>query len=451
MDERPGFRKRYLTLLLLAYQRAGFPKQADDTALEYIASLDDSTQMLFKDITLIATTGERLEYEKLDRWDRIAFARRFWQKRDPSPATSENERRVEHYRRVIHARQEFSEIRKPWDKRGDVYIRYGEPQHRSRWDNVRFEFHPDMVKVKDRLANQLPGPATREIIARSRRIRQSIREQEVGAGAVSDFEGVEFELNAARRSSERSGGEQRREGDANESASFTSLDRMGESEIRGLPLYPVEPDKPWEYWIYPYVGDGIEIVFNSLTYAEDFGFPGPPQGGRTETLRNTVTWTQKRPEVVVASAVKRVGERYVQPKPAIHYLSGQADFMADGKNTRLELYFGIPLMACVQSFRIPVDWPEALPCSTRNGSSFMCPQTRSGISLRKTRGRLPSVSVRCIYLLGSTRSARSSRMSEEGLTVRSMRTLLSTRMCRGRSGSVMWNWPVKSMKTMRRC
>jgi hypothetical protein len=90
------------------------------------------------------------------------------------------------------------------------------------------------------------------------------------------------------------------------------------------------------------VGGGIEVVFVSLTYAEDFDFSNPPMG-RAESSKNATTWTQRRPENVVASAVKKQGDRYENPTTTIAFLSQRADFMGDGKNTRLELYFGIPL------------------------------------------------------------------------------------------------------------
>lgn len=341
MQERPGFRERYLTLLIEAYQKAGYAQKAEETANEYIAGLDDSTRTLFKDLTLIATPSEQAEFEALDRWDKLSFARKFWVKRDPSPATEANERRVEHYRRIIYAMQHFSDVRKPWDRRGEVYIRYGEPQHKSRWDDMRFEFHPDVIKVKNRLQDQLPQAARREIISRSRRIRQSIRDRSAETGEVGDFEGVEFELNAMRRSPERSGN--RREGEEYYENSFTSIEKMGVPDIRGLPLFPVDPSRPWEYWIYPYIGDGIEVVFESLTLAGDFDFPGPPQDGRAESSKNTAVWMQKQPENVLASAVSKKGETYLPEAPSIRFLAESADFMGDGKSSRFELYFGIPL------------------------------------------------------------------------------------------------------------
>jgi hypothetical protein len=90
------------------------------------------------------------------------------------------------------------------------------------------------------------------------------------------------------------------------------------------------------------VGGGVEIVFVSLSSVEDFDYPVPP-AGRAESSKNAMTWTRLRPDNIVASAVKEQGEVYEQPTPTIEFFVQSADFMGDGKNTRLELYYGIPL------------------------------------------------------------------------------------------------------------
>lgn len=55
----------------------------------------------------------------------------FWQRRDPTPATPENERIVEHWRRIAEAQKQFhSAVPRGYDDRGMIYIRYGEPSDR---------------------------------------------------------------------------------------------------------------------------------------------------------------------------------------------------------------------------------------------------------------------------------------------------------------------------------
>jgi GWxTD domain-containing protein len=57
---------------------------------------------------------------------------RYWRAHDPTPTTGKNEKMIEHNIRVKLARQFFASEKWPyWDKRGEVYIRYGPPNYRG--------------------------------------------------------------------------------------------------------------------------------------------------------------------------------------------------------------------------------------------------------------------------------------------------------------------------------
>jgi GWxTD domain-containing protein len=59
---------------------------------------------------------------------RAEWLRRYWRLQDPTPTTPENERRIEHERRVTRARRDFAMKDPPgWDARGEVLILVGEP------------------------------------------------------------------------------------------------------------------------------------------------------------------------------------------------------------------------------------------------------------------------------------------------------------------------------------
>ncbi|MBM3261953.1 MAG: GWxTD domain-containing protein [candidate division Zixibacteria bacterium] len=84
----------------------------------------------------------------------------FWAARDPNPATEVNERLVEHYRRVTFARTQFFRGQFPWDRRGEIYVRYGEPDDRARFVAVGGEgrttrpiVNPQVDGVRARNAN----------------------------------------------------------------------------------------------------------------------------------------------------------------------------------------------------------------------------------------------------------------------------------------------------------
>ncbi|HUV37217.1 MAG TPA: GWxTD domain-containing protein, partial [Patescibacteria group bacterium] len=66
------------------------------------------------------------------RREREEWIERFWLYLDPTPTTPENERRIEHEMRVATARQHFAMGRDPgWDRRGEIFIRFGDPDSRT--------------------------------------------------------------------------------------------------------------------------------------------------------------------------------------------------------------------------------------------------------------------------------------------------------------------------------
>ena len=76
----------------------------------------------FAEFVLIADTAES-----------NAWLRAFWTEHDPTPTTPQNEFEQEHRRRIYHAIRYFgsnSRSGPPWDERGEVYIRYGDPNER---------------------------------------------------------------------------------------------------------------------------------------------------------------------------------------------------------------------------------------------------------------------------------------------------------------------------------
>jgi len=60
---------------------------------------------------------------------------RFWLEHDPTPETAENERLVEHWKRIVSAREDYQYNRSSvyqTDDRGVIYVKYGPPDTRSR-------------------------------------------------------------------------------------------------------------------------------------------------------------------------------------------------------------------------------------------------------------------------------------------------------------------------------
>jgi len=350
----PEFQLASLEPLLSAYLKLGNTAGAQEVIGMYLRVVDDATRVLLQDIRLVASVTELQTYEALSVESRPAFERAFWQKRDPTPATSGNERLVEHYRRVLHALTHFSEGQKPWDKRGEIYIRYGPPAHVSKNGDVRYETDPAVVKVKDRLLMGIPADGRKEIVARMSRLRTSTQDviyqgEDAGNLMVSDFESIDFELNPNRQFF--GGGEDRNDGKYYDDAQDSNRDRQGTDNIRGYPLFPVDGTTRWEYWIYPDVAGGIEVVFTALDARGNYGYPDMPQG-RSLSNYNQGVWTARRPDRVVAAAINKQSEIYRPRVQDLDFYFDAAHFRGEEKRSRLEVYYGIPLETLVDSVRL---------------------------------------------------------------------------------------------------
>ena len=65
--------------------------------------------------------------------ERDAFVEQFWARRDPTPGTPVNEFKVEHYRRIAYANQQFTTSGVPGWKtdRGRILIMWGRPDEKE--------------------------------------------------------------------------------------------------------------------------------------------------------------------------------------------------------------------------------------------------------------------------------------------------------------------------------
>ena len=107
----------------------------------------------------ILPTDAFTEYVSLKGYDRSEWLRKYWKQRDPTPTTETNEGLIEFEERIKYARAHFSELwnyrhfrylkdqhrregwlRAPWDARGEIYIKYGEPDAISPVDNKQDEW-----------------------------------------------------------------------------------------------------------------------------------------------------------------------------------------------------------------------------------------------------------------------------------------------------------------------
>ena len=83
--------------------------EADQAYGEFLAGATPVERALYMDLANVTSEEEYQQYQSLETEEAKAeFRRRFWAARDPKPATAVNERLLEHYRRVMHAREHFS-------------------------------------------------------------------------------------------------------------------------------------------------------------------------------------------------------------------------------------------------------------------------------------------------------------------------------------------------------
>jgi len=84
---------------------------------------------LEEDVVYIITDEERAAFRQLSNdEERDNFIEAFWQRRDPTPDTEENEFKEEHYQRIAYANEHFAAGVPGWKTdRGRIYIVFGKP------------------------------------------------------------------------------------------------------------------------------------------------------------------------------------------------------------------------------------------------------------------------------------------------------------------------------------
>jgi len=128
----PDYAKASIRLAEVYYELGDY-RSATDSYFEGIEKLQDREMLdyLFDEQKIILTPFELNQFESAPYELKKNLFKRFWKQRDPDPSTPENERLMEHFRRVRFARQNFHFTAPPYyDDRGKIYIKYGPPDDR---------------------------------------------------------------------------------------------------------------------------------------------------------------------------------------------------------------------------------------------------------------------------------------------------------------------------------
>ena len=303
LARNPG-EARLLALLAQAYAGMGDPDRALALFAQYFDAIPAGERALYKDLQLVARPEELEIYESLSEDERAAFLTTFWRKRDLTLISGGLAREAEHYRRVWFARTHFAKGVQPWDRRGEVYIRYGEPDYRSRSHAPNALPSAEAEAVKERLALDIEGG----FVASGDMTAESF------FGGVDDEQPVE---------------------------DYENINLIE-------PAYPVafnERSMPWESWIYTQVGGGVEFVFVDEFLNGKWQFPPLPDGTRMSGERLSAL-LRSHPGVVLNDVVASTPEYFDLP-PGIEPLAFYYDvarFRGEEGKTGVEVYYGVPTL-----------------------------------------------------------------------------------------------------------
>ena len=105
------------------------PRRKDDKAAQIEKLGGVYKKWLDEDVRWIITDEELSAFKKLTtNAERDQFIEGFWQRRDPTPDTAENEYKEEHYRRIAYANEHYAAGMPGWrTDRGRIYIMFGPP------------------------------------------------------------------------------------------------------------------------------------------------------------------------------------------------------------------------------------------------------------------------------------------------------------------------------------
>lgn len=285
----------------------------------YIATLPKEEQALYEDISLVGTEREVSAYrihalsdnkEQLER-----FLDRFWLQKDIFKTSGGALRRAEHYRRVWHARTFYGK-KWPWDKRGEVYIRWGAPDYRSKSTELNAKVPLDIQLIQENMAHQLYG----------------------NEGLDATFVGPVYPVKT-----QSIGG-----------LSSTNSNDIGFTQYKPVTAANNWSSKPWEVWIYKKLGDGIEIVFTDEFLSGNYDYAPVP--ALTEEDFNKyrqqdesyMQIIQRLNEYSPATLVKRIASTdpsyySIEALEPLDFYFDALTFRGPNGQTELQINFALPI------------------------------------------------------------------------------------------------------------
>ena len=341
-------------LLLPVVAQACASRKALDLAMQYygrgFSRMPPEERQLYQDVNLIASREELLAYRATadDPAARREFLVRFWSVRDPDLMTAVNERKLEHYRRVWYSRTGFSERAHPWDRRGEVYIRYGAPDYRSTSSSVAPPMPISVERIKERVAHDIYGPAGMAEVGRGP-VFPIRRMHEVGLDFPAEMP-PGSDQGAAPDPLEVEEGAPALIDEPLQPSDLSALN----SENYEVTLSPNRTQAAggdfmsfirWESWVYTGVAGGIEVVFTNELGGGKFDFaPVPAAAFDDGALRRTSRFVKFSPAMVMNRSIRQMPEHYLPGgrEAFLDFYYDRATFRGSNGKTRVEIYYGIP-------------------------------------------------------------------------------------------------------------
>lgn len=258
---------------------------------------DPGKVALYRDLSIVASSKEAEAFLEAPEQERAELWRTYWAARDPDPTTRINERLVEHYRRVIYSRLHFSTGKEPWDRRGEIYVRFGHPDDRQQF----------ILKSGEDVVNAIYPTGRRDVDM----IRETSRQRfdmQVSTGAPNQGIGI-FSERAARET---------------KSVAF-----------------------PTESWVY--VPFGLEIFFTDQRNSKAFDYPLqvidlPDQANNFGTTDRLAYSFLNTPRKQAEELIRKVPEfhRHDYGGEPLSFVYQLASFKGDGDGADVEVAYSLP-------------------------------------------------------------------------------------------------------------
>lgn len=349
------------------------PQKALELFERFLQNIEGSERQHYTEISYIASDQELAEYQALVGPERQAYREQLWARRDPDILTKINERVIEHYRRVWFARIFFSSNVYPWDKRGEVYIRYGEPDYRSRSTDLNFVQSPEVENVRMQMAVDIYGPEAAFLtftgpvfpIRTNRQQKGSLFDPNTPNDNDSDFFdsddiGGVVDQNLGELNSDEGGtaegfqlGFERDPFSIDGTISSRIDDQSGRlnTRLQFGGYAPVTIDNeidtvPWETWTFVQLNGGIEITFTDEMGNGRYDFAPLPEATieDADAISYITRMVEHTPDVVYQSTVTRTPDFYRPglPGDVLNFYYDLAEFRGGDGQTQVEIYYGIP-------------------------------------------------------------------------------------------------------------